>query len=119
MNVFLWIVAGVLAAMFLMAGAMKLAQPKEKLVGMMKWAVPVPELQIKALGLVEVLGAIGLILPRALRIAPVLTPVAAVGCAIVMAGAVLLHTVRREYKEAVFPPLVLLVLAVIVAAGRF
>jgi uncharacterized membrane protein YphA (DoxX/SURF4 family) len=118
-NIFLWICAGLLAAMFLMAGVMKIAQPKEKLVGMMKWAVSVPEPQIKALGLVEVLGAIGLILPRALDIAPVLTPIAAAGCAIVMIGAVILHAVRKEHKEIVFPPLVLLILAIIVAAGRF
>jgi uncharacterized membrane protein YphA (DoxX/SURF4 family) len=118
-NIFLWIVAGVLAAMFLLAGVMKVTQPKEKLVAMMKWAVPVPEGQIKALGLVELLGALGVILPRALNIAPVLTPVAAVGCAIVMTGAILLHTVRKEYKEVVFPPLVLLILALIVAVGRF
>jgi uncharacterized membrane protein YphA (DoxX/SURF4 family) len=118
-NIFLWIVAGLLAAMFLLAGTLKVAQPKEKLVGMMKWAVPVPEVQLKALGLVELLGAIGVILPRALNIAPVLTPVAAVGCALVMTGAVILHAVRKEYKEIVFPPAGLLILAVIVAAGRF
>jgi uncharacterized membrane protein YphA (DoxX/SURF4 family) len=119
LNIFLWIAAGLLAAVFLMAGTMKIAQPKEKLVGMMKWAVPVPEAQIKALGLVEVLGAVGVILPRALNIAPVLTPVAAVGCAIVMTGAVILHATRKEYKEIAFPPLVLLILALIVAVGRF
>jgi uncharacterized membrane protein YphA (DoxX/SURF4 family) len=118
-NIFLWIAAGLLAAMFLMAGAMKVSQPKEKLLSMMAWSKTVPGWQMKALGAVEILGAIGLILPRALNIAPVLTPVAAVGCAIVMAGAVILHATRKEYKEAVFPPLVLLILAIIVAAGRF
>ena len=73
MNILLWIVAGVLAAMFLLAGAMKVGMPKEKLLGIMKWAKTWPEPRLKALGAVEVLGAIGLILPRALNIAPVLT----------------------------------------------
>ena len=118
MNIFLWIVAGVLAAVFLLAGTMKVAQPKEKLVGMMQWAVPVPPPQLKALGLVEILGAIGLILPRALNIAPVLTPVAAVGCAVVMAGATIVHTRMKDYK-GLGMPVVLLILALIVAAGRF
>jgi uncharacterized membrane protein YphA (DoxX/SURF4 family) len=118
-NIFLWIAAGLLAAVFLMAGAMKVTQPKEKLLSMMAWSKTVPDWQMKALGTIELLGAIGLILPRALSIAPVLTPVAAVGCAIVMAGAVILHATRKEYKEIVFPPLVLLILAIIVAAGRF
>lgn len=118
MNIFLWIVAGVLAAVFLLAGAMKVTRPKEKLVGMMQWAVPVPEPRLKALGVAEVLGAIGLILPRALNIAPVLTPVAAVGCAIVMTGATIVHTRMKDYK-GLGMPVVLLILAVIVAAGRF
>lgn len=118
MNVFLWIAAGVLAAMFLLAGGLKVARPKEKLASIMEWTVSVPEVQVKALGLVEVLGAIGLILPRALNIAPVLTPAAAVGCAIVMIGATIVH-VRMEDYPGVGMPAVLLTLAVIVAAGRF
>lgn len=119
MNIVLWVFAGVLAAMFLLAGVMKIATPREKLVKTMAWSATVPDVQMKALGAVEVLGAIGLILPRALNIAPVLTPVAAVGCAVVMVGAMVLHAARREYKEIVFPPLVLLVLALFVAVGRF
>ena len=86
MNIALWIVAGLLAAAFLMAGTMKIAVPKEKLLSTMAWAEAWPPPRLKALGVVEVLGAIGLILPRALNIAPVLTPVAAAGCVIVMAG---------------------------------
>ena len=118
MNIFLWIVAGVLAAMFLLAGTMKVASPKEKLLGTMKWAKTWPEPRLKALGAVEVLGAIGLILPRALNIATVLTPIAAVGCAIVMAGAVITHYRMKDYT-GIGMPAVLLILAIIVAAGRF
>lgn len=118
MNVFLWIVAGLLAALFLLAGFMKITQPKEQLVKTMKWAVTWSKPQLAALGMVEVLGAIGLILPRALNIAPVLTPVAAVGCAIVMAGATVVHTRMKDYK-GLGMPVVLLILAIIVVAGRF
>lgn len=118
MDIVLWIVAAVLAAVFLLAGVMKLAMPKEKLVTTMEWARSVPDPQVKALGAVEVLGALGLILPRALDIAPVLTPVAAVGCAIVMTGATIVHTRMKDYTGLAMP-VVLLILAVVVAAGRF
>lgn len=117
-NVFLWIVAGLLAAMFLLAGAMKIATPKEKLLKTMKWAETWTETQLRALGTVEVLGAVGLVLPRALNIAPVLTPVAAVGCAVVMIGAVITHIRMKDYTGVAMPGM-LLILAVIVAAGRF
>jgi len=118
MNVLLWIFAALLAAMFLTAGLMKMTMPKEKLVPIMEWAKPVPEGQVKALGAVELLGAIGLILPRALNIAPVLTPLAAVGCAIVMLGATIVHARMKDYK-GLGMPVVLLILAIVVAAGRF
>jgi uncharacterized membrane protein YphA (DoxX/SURF4 family) len=117
-NVALWIVAGVLGAVFLLAGTMKIAMPKEKLLSTMAWAKTWPEPRLKALGAVEVLGGIGLILPRALDIAPVLTPVAAVGCAIVMFGAMITHTRMKDYAGLAMPG-VLFILAVVVAAGRF
>jgi uncharacterized membrane protein YphA (DoxX/SURF4 family) len=117
-NIFLWIVAGVLAAMFLLAGLMKIAVPKEKLLSIMEWSETWSNSRLRALGAVEVLGAIGLILPRALNIAPVLTPIAAVGCAIVMTGAAITHARMKDYK-GLGMPVVLLILAVIVAAGRF
>ena len=118
MNIVLWICAGLLAAMFLMAGVMKVAMPKEKLEPTMQWSKAWSRPQLRALGTVEVLGALGLILPRALNIAPVLTPLAAVGCAIVMIGAVLTHIRMKDYKGTGMP-VVLLVLAIVVAAGRF
>jgi uncharacterized membrane protein YphA (DoxX/SURF4 family) len=117
-NIALWIVAGVLAAMFLLAGVMKLALPKEKLEPTMQWSKTWSRPQLQALGTVEVLGAIGLILPRALNIAPVLTPLAAVGCAIVMTGATITHIRMNDYKGTGMP-VVLLILAIVVAAGRF
>ncbi|NUR96409.1 MAG: DoxX family protein, partial [Kribbellaceae bacterium] len=83
MNVTAWIVSGLLAALFLMSGAMKVPATKASLAGnpRMGWAAPFPIGLIKFIGAAEIAGAIGLILPRALDIAPWLTPVAAVGLA--------------------------------------
>jgi uncharacterized membrane protein YphA (DoxX/SURF4 family) len=117
-NIALWIVAGVLAAMFLAAGVMKVAMPKEQLEPTMQWSKAWSRPQLQALGAIEILGAIGLILPRALHIAPVLTPIAAAGCAIVMVGATITHIRMKDYK-GVGMPVVLLILAIVVAAGRF
>jgi uncharacterized membrane protein YphA (DoxX/SURF4 family) len=117
-NIALWIAAGLLAAMFLMTGGMKAVTPREKLIGTMEGLRVLSPAQIKALGVVEILGAIGLILPRALNIAPVLTPLAAVGCMIVMIGATVVHYRMKDFK-GIGVPVVLLILAIVVAAGRF
>jgi DoxX-like family len=117
MNILAWILQIVLAAAMLGAGGMKLARPKPALVGAgMGWADDFTDTNVKLIGAVEVLGAIGLILPWLTGIAPILTPLAAVGIALVMAGAVVVH-VRR--KEQFVPPLVLGVIAVVVAVLRF
>ena len=117
MNIVAWILQIVLAVAFLGAGGMKLARPKPALVSAgMGYAEDYTDTNIKLIGAVEVLGAIGLILPWLTGIAPVLTPIAAVGLALVMAGAVIVH-VRR--KEAFIPPLVLGVLSLVVAVLRF
>ena len=119
MNVVLWIVAGVLAAAFLAAGLMKLAQPKEKLVESgMGWAGDFSPGVVKAIGALEVLGALGLILPAVFDTATVLVPLAAVGLALIMAGAIVVHA-RRKETPMVATNLVLLVLALFVAWGRF
>ncbi|MET8099218.1 DoxX family protein [Streptomyces sp. NPDC005236] len=119
MNVLMWILAGVLAAVFLAAGLMKLSQPKAKLVEAgLGWAEDVDGRSVKLIGAVELLGAIGLVAPAALGIASVLTPVAALGLALVMAGAMGVHARRRE-TPLIAMNLVLLVLAAVVAWGRF
>jgi hypothetical protein len=119
MNVVLWIVSGVLAAFYLAAGLTKLSQPREKLAaGQMAWAEDFSDAGLKGIGAVELLGAIGLILPWALGIADVLTPLAATGLAVVQIGAVVVHVRRKEAK--VLPVnIVLAVLAAFVAVGRF
>jgi VIT1/CCC1 family predicted Fe2+/Mn2+ transporter len=124
METVLWIVQAVLAAVFLTTGLIKLTQPRQRLAegegGMksMSWAAHVTDPQFRAIGLVEVLGAIGLILPAALGIAPILTPIAATGLALAMVGAVLTH-LRLGEKDRIAAPLVLLVLLVFVAIERF
>ena len=116
MNRALWIVQVLLALLFLFAGGAKFVVPVDQMTqGMPAW-MSISFLHV--VGACEVLGAIGLILPRALNIAPVLTPIAAVGCAIVMAGATVVHTRMKDYK-GLGMPVILLIMAIIVAAGRF
>jgi uncharacterized membrane protein YphA (DoxX/SURF4 family) len=120
MNIVLWILAALLAAVFLAAGGMKLAQPKEKLVASpnMAWAGDFSPGMIKAIGALEVLAAVGLILPAALGIVPVLVPLAAVGLVLLMVGAAITHA-RRKESRAIVTNVVLIVLAGVVAWGRF
>ncbi len=120
MNVVLWILAGLLAAFFLAAGATKLAQSKEKLTASpnMAWAPDFSPGVIKMIGALEVLAAIGLILPAALDIVPVLVPLAAVGLMLVMIGAAATHA-RRKETQAIAMNVVLLAVAAVVAWGRF
>lgn len=120
MDLALWIVAGLLALVFLVAGANKLAIPYEKLrrAPGAGWVNDFSPGFIKTLGLLEILGAIGLILPAALDIVPVLVPLAAVGVGTIMVGAVIVTARRKERAHAVLD-LVYLSLAVFVAWGRF
>jgi uncharacterized membrane protein YphA (DoxX/SURF4 family) len=117
MAVVAWILQIVLAVAFLAAGVMKLARPRPALVGAgMGWADDYSDGAVKGIGALEVLGAIGLVLPAFTGIAPILTPIAALGLAAVMAGAVVVH-VRR--KEPYVPPLVLGLLSLVLAVIGF
>ncbi|MEU0196140.1 DoxX family protein [Streptomyces afghaniensis] len=120
MNVVLWAVAALLALVSLAAGAAKLAQPKDKLLASpsMGWAKDFSPGMIKTIGLLEILAAIGLILPAAVDIAPILVPLAASGLALTMLGAAITHS-RRGELQSVVVNVVLLALAVFVAWGRF
>jgi uncharacterized membrane protein YphA (DoxX/SURF4 family) len=118
MDVALWIIQVLLALVFVMAGVMKLTQPKEKIAAQMAWANDFSQNNIRLIGLVEVLGAIGLILPSLTRILPVLTPLAALGLVATMVGAILTH-LRRKEIPAIAVNVVLLVLATVVVYGRF
>jgi uncharacterized membrane protein YphA (DoxX/SURF4 family) len=117
MEIVVWVLQVLLAVAFLGAGVMKLVRPRPALVSSgMGWADSYSDAGVKGIGALEVIGAIGLVLPAATGIAPILTPIAAVGLALVMAAAVVVH-LRR--KEAIIPPLVLGVLALVVAVLRF
>ncbi len=119
MNIVLWIVAAILALAFLAAGLMKIAQPKDKLAASgMGWTEDFSAGAIKAIGAAEVLGAIGLILPAITNIATILVPLAATGLAIIMIGAIIVHSKRGE-KQMVIANAVLGVLAIFVAIARF
>jgi hypothetical protein len=114
MTYVLWIVQGLLAALFLWAGGIKLVLPLEKLTG----PVPLPGLFLRFIGVAEVLGAAGLILPGLLRIRPGLTPLAAAGLVIIMIGATALTLVGGDVV-LVLIPLVVGLLAAFVAYGRW
>ncbi|MEV0381407.1 DoxX family protein [Nonomuraea sp. NPDC050643] len=119
MNVVLWVFAALLALLFLGAGAMKLTRPKEKLAASgMGWTDDFSAGAVKGIGALEILGALGLILPALTGIAPVLTPLAATGLALIMVGAAVTHARRKEFPM-IGVNAVLLVLAAVVAWGRF
>lgn len=120
MNIALWIVAGVLAAVLLGSSA-KIVIPKEKILAAGKyagWAEGFSPAALKALGVVDLLGAAGLILPAVLDIAPTLVPVAATGTALLFAGAIIVR-IRRGLWATAIAEVLYLGMAVFVAWGRF
>ena len=117
MSVVLWIIQVVLALAFLMAGFMKLTQPIATLSKRMTWTAAVPLGLVRFIGLAELLGGMGLILPMLIGILPWLTIAAAIGLSIVMVSAAIFHLTRHEASH-VPGNIVLLILAVIVVVGR-
>ena len=101
-NATLWVVKGLLAAIFLFAGIMKLVVAPEAMAG----PVALPTLFLRFIGVAEVLGAIGLILPGLLRIHPELTPLAAVGLTIIMIGATVVTVMGGMIAPALVPVVV-------------
>ncbi len=118
MNIVLWILQVLLGIAFLMAGGMKLATPISELAVNMAWVNHFPELAVRFIGLSEVLGAVGLIVPAATKILPWLTPLAAASLATVMVLAMGTHLFLGE-PEALPPSVVLFLLTSFVAVGRF
>jgi hypothetical protein len=120
MNLALWIVAGLLAAVLLLSSA-KLFVPKEKMAAMgaaTRWVEDFSPGALRAIGTLELLAAAGLILPAALDIAPVLVPVTATGAVLLFVGAVIMR-LRRGERGTIVVDLVYLAMAVFVAWGRF
>ncbi|MDQ5853749.1 MAG: DoxX family protein [Chloroflexota bacterium] len=118
MNIVLWILQVVLALLFGLAGGAKLTQPKAKLAAQMGWVEDFSQGTVRVIGGVELLAAIGLILPAITGILPILTPLAALGLVLTMLGAMLTH-LRRKEQPMIGMNFVLLLLAVAVVYGRF
>jgi len=116
MNIALWIAQGLLAAIFLFAGSIKLVTPMEEM--MKQMPLPLPGWFLRFIGVCEVLGAIGVILPWLLRIRPGLTPLAAAGLVIIMIGATVYTLAAGDVPPALISLLVG-ILAAFVAYGRW
>jgi len=114
MTYVIWVVQAALALLFLFAGGMKLVLPLEKLAG----PVTLPGAFLRFIGVVEVLGGLGLVLPALFRVQPGLTPLAAAGLIIVMIGATTLTLVAGGVGQALIP-FVVGVLLLFVAYGRW
>ncbi|MGN6161601.1 MAG: DoxX family protein [Marmoricola sp.] len=114
MSVVLWIVNVVLASAFALAGFLKVTRPLPALAALgMGWVEETSEQMVRAIGAIEIVGAVGLILPMATGILPGLTPLAAIGLATTMLGALVVHLKRAE---AVTIPMALGALSVVSAA---
>lgn len=118
MNIALWVAQGVLAGIFLLAGYTKVTREHGELAERMEWVEDFTGPFIKFVGWAEVLGAIGLILPAATGIAPLLTPTAAAALAVEQVGAAIVHG-RRKEAQMIPVNLVLIAGAVFIAWGRF
>jgi uncharacterized membrane protein len=117
MDTFLWVVEIVLAVVFTITGLVKVTQPRARMAaGPMPWAADVSDAQFRAIGVLELLGAAGLVLPRALGVATFLVPLAALGLALTMVGAFATHLRLGEVGRAAVPA-VMFALAVFVAIG--
>lgn len=116
MAIALWIIQGLLGLAFLAAGVMKTFMPLEKLKPNMAWVDSVPPWLVRFIGIAEILGGIGLILPKLTNILPQLTIAAALGLALAMLSAVVFHIARKEYT-VIAPSLILLLLSAFIAVG--
>lgn len=116
MNIALWIVQALLAALFIFAGGTKLIMPIEEMTAQMP--IPLPGWFLRFIGVAELLGGLGLIFPWLFRIQPRLTPLAAGGLVIIMIGATVLTLMTGEIAIALMP-LVVGILCAFVAYGRW
>lgn len=118
MSIVLWILQILLAVMFVLAGAMKAFQPYDTMARRMPWVEDYSPSMVRGIGALEILGGLGLILPGLFGILTVLTPLAAIGLAVIMALATFHHLRRHESGQMVFT-IALLVVLLFVAWGRF
>ncbi|MVM29232.1 DoxX family membrane protein [Spirosoma sp. HMF4905] len=117
MHITLWLAQVVLAIVLVWAGTMKLFQPIEKLSAMWPWTGQIPVLLVKLSGIVDLIGAIGLILPALVRIKPQLTPIAALGIIALMVCASIFHIARGE-ASSIGVNIAFALIAAFIAWGR-
>jgi uncharacterized membrane protein len=118
MNVAVWVLQILLALAFLLAGVTKVTQPRQKLAASMGWVEDFSDTGVRTIGVLEILGGVGLLLPAVTGVATVLVPLAAVGLALLMVLAAATHR-RRGELPMIGINAVLLLLAVVVAWARF
>jgi uncharacterized membrane protein YphA (DoxX/SURF4 family) len=118
MNALLWTLQAALAAVFTASGLAKISRPKDRLIASGQTGVaPFPLPVIRVTAFCELLGAVGILLPRLMGVAAFLTPLAAAGFAVVMVGAIGSHAYLREPRNVALTVLIF-VAAVTVAVGR-
>ena len=118
MSVAIWVAQVVLALAFLASGSMKVLRPRLELQERMQYVEDFSDPQVKTIGGLEILAAVGLILPSILNVAPVLSALAAVGLVLMMIGAIVVHVRRGEADSRLAVNFVLLALALVVAWAR-
>jgi uncharacterized membrane protein len=116
-NAVLWLLQILLALAFVALGLLMLTRSRERLLKVAGWVEDFPEPVVRTIGALELLGAAGLLLPLLVPGAGAVVPIAALGLAVLLVGAVVTHLLRREQDE-VATPVVLLIGAALVAAGR-
>ncbi len=117
MSAVLWLLQILLALAFVALGLLMLTRSREQLLKVAGWVEDFPDPAVRAIGVFELLGAAGLVLPLLVSGAGAVVPVAALGLAVLLVGAVVTHLLRGEQDE-VAVPVVLLIAAALVAAGR-
>ena len=115
MNILLWILQVLMAALFIFAGVMKFIIPVQKMTEGMK--IPMPGWLLLFIGVVEILGGLGLLLPGIFKIKPILTPLAAIGLTIIMIGAVAITIMGGDASQAI-TPFIVGILCAFIAYGR-
>ena len=117
MNIVLWVVQVLVAIMFLMVGFMKAFQPLDQVAKSFKWVPSFPPAFVRFIGICEILGAIGILLPPLVHILPWLAIAAAVGFILAAGGGAVVHISRHEYS-VIGVNIVLIILCIFVIYGR-
>lgn len=118
MNTIIWVIQCISATIFSIDGLLKLITPKEILEEKIGWVKDYHNSTVRIIGFCEFMGAIGLVVPMALDVFPIITPIAAVFLVIIMLLVARVHLIRKEYKK-ISMDLLFFVMALLVAIGRF